>query len=129
MAAQPLTKGRFAQIIITLTILVGVFTWRTITHSQIQFVDCEYQELCSFDVKNNALEANFSQGKLKLEFNTERVSVSTNLSPIEADEPFVWALPQTGQDPSIVLVVILKNNDTYQVNIKNFYPLGLPSVN
>ncbi|OEF05171.1 hypothetical protein A1QI_08945 [Vibrio genomosp. F10 str. 9ZB36] len=120
MAAQPLTKGRFVQIIITLSILVGVFTWRTITHSQIQLVDCNYQEQCLFDVKNNTLEARFNQGKLKLDFNSEKVTVSSDLIPIETDGLFVWTLPKKGQNTEIMLNVTLENNDIYQVNIINF---------
>lgn len=120
MAAQALTKGRFVQIIITLSILIGAFTWRTLTHSQAQFVDCKQQTTCSFIVKNTNVDVLFTQEYIQLNANGLNVDVSTHLDVIDSnDNQFTWKRPKSlGQQP-ISLEVSLENNDIYQVTISN----------
>ena len=50
MAAQKLTKGRLAQIILMLTILVVAFIWRTINFSNPEAISCFLQPNCSFTI-------------------------------------------------------------------------------
>lgn len=52
MAAEKLTKGRLVQIIIMLLILVVAFTWRTLTHSDITFRECN-TNACTFSFDSN----------------------------------------------------------------------------
>ena len=40
MAAEKLTPGRFAQIIIMLTLLVAAFTWRTLDYDKQDQLEC-----------------------------------------------------------------------------------------
>lgn len=58
MAAEKLTRGRFAQIIIMLTLLITAFIWRTITFSEANKIDCSLQTNCTFTVKDIELTAN-----------------------------------------------------------------------
>lgn len=58
MAAQKLTRGRFVQIIIMLTLLITAFIWRTITFSEGNKIDCSLQKNCTFTVNDVELTAN-----------------------------------------------------------------------
>ena len=51
MAAEKLTRARFAQIIIMLTLLIAAFIWRTMTHNEHGNVECELKPSCTFNVK------------------------------------------------------------------------------
>lgn len=53
MAAQKLTKGRLAQIIIMLCILIIAFTWRTATYNKEQNVTCNPKVACSIRMNNS----------------------------------------------------------------------------
>jgi hypothetical protein len=57
MAAEKLTRGRFVQIIIMLTLLVTVFIWRTITFTEPQILECNLKPNCAFSVKNELFNA------------------------------------------------------------------------
>ncbi|MDB1123892.1 hypothetical protein [Vibrio algarum] len=53
MAAEKLTKGRLAQILFMMTILISAFTWRSLTHSN-NDVLCHLEQDCT--VKIEAME-------------------------------------------------------------------------
>lgn len=57
MAAQKLTKGRFVQIIIMLTLLIVAFFWRTMTYNEVRRVNCVGQTECNFDVNGSQFTA------------------------------------------------------------------------
>lgn len=61
MAAQKLTRGRFVQIIIMLTLLITAFIWRTITFSEVGKIDCSMKTNCTFTVNG----INFSAKRTK----------------------------------------------------------------
>lgn len=56
MAAQKLTRGRFAQIIIMLSILIAAFIWRTIDHDSTIDLTCEEDEKCTFYVNDTLFD-------------------------------------------------------------------------
>ncbi len=60
MAAEKLTKGRFAQIIIMLTLLIVVFFWRTFTYEAKTVVNCNAAEVCNFEVTESVFSAQVS---------------------------------------------------------------------
>ncbi|MCK6265010.1 hypothetical protein KP803_17160 [Vibrio sp. ZSDE26] len=121
MAAQPLTKGRFVQIIIMLIVLIGAFTWRTINHSQALFVDCKYQETCVFNVKNSIVEAVFTRELIKLNVDQSIIDISTPLIVVKPTKnQKEWALPDADHDSGIKMQFTLENNDVYQVSINNY---------
>ncbi|PNH93754.1 hypothetical protein [Vibrio diazotrophicus] len=55
MAAEKLTKHRLAQILITLTLLVIAFFWRTITYTEVSTVTCKPQPNCFVFVNNEKI--------------------------------------------------------------------------
>lgn len=55
MAAEKLTKARLAQILIMMAILIGAFTWRSVTHSKIEYF-CEIDSPCNFDFSDLSIE-------------------------------------------------------------------------
>jgi len=55
MAAEKLTKHRLAQILITLTLLVIAFFWRTITYTEVSTVTCKPQPNCSVFVNEQEI--------------------------------------------------------------------------
>ena len=66
MAAQKLTKGRFIQIIIMLTLLMTAFFWRTYTYKEPQKVTCKLQQSCSFNVNNAVFYARYDSGLIRI---------------------------------------------------------------
>ncbi len=55
MAAEKLTKHRLAQILITLTLLIIAFFWRTVTYTDIDTVDCALKPNCSVIVNGQKI--------------------------------------------------------------------------
>ncbi|WP_165309911.1 hypothetical protein [Vibrio ziniensis] len=55
MAAEKLTKHRLAQIVVTLTLLLIAFFWRTITYREVSTVICNPQPNCSVFVNNQKI--------------------------------------------------------------------------
>ncbi|MCW8335173.1 hypothetical protein J4N42_07190 [Vibrio sp. SCSIO 43135] len=66
MAAERLTTGRFVQIIIMLSILVGAFFWKTFTFQEEQIVTCSLKEECIFYVNENQIVARLESGTLSI---------------------------------------------------------------
>lgn len=58
MAAQKLTRERFVQIIIMLTLLITAFIWRTISYKPEVKVVCDLETICVIDVNgtNSSIE-------------------------------------------------------------------------
>ena len=67
MAAEKLTRARFAQIIIMLTLLIAAFIWRTMTHNEHENIECELKPSCTFNVKNSSISASLQGSKLVVE--------------------------------------------------------------
>jgi hypothetical protein len=120
MAAQALTKERFVQIIITLMVLIGAFTWRTMNHLETQFVDCKHQATCAFNVKDAVIEAEFTKQVIKLNVNNSEVNISSSLELIDSnDVKFSWKLPSVTESVVIKLTITI-NKEVHQVNIANY---------
>ncbi|ENM5816371.1 hypothetical protein V4D05_16580 [Vibrio mimicus] len=51
MAAGKLTKGRLVQILITLSVLIGAFIWRTFTYESDSVVTCRMDKPCQLRVE------------------------------------------------------------------------------
>ena len=65
MAAQKLTKGRLVQIIVMLSILLAAFTWRTVTYTNNETVNCILAEPCVITIdKYNVIVSSDSVGYL-----------------------------------------------------------------
>ncbi|MCG9597459.1 hypothetical protein L1D15_12105 [Vibrio sp. Isolate25] len=67
MAAEKLTRSRFAQIIIMLSLLITAFIWRTLTYNEQRNVDCELKPSCTFNVKNSSINASLEGSKVIVE--------------------------------------------------------------
>ena len=87
MAAQKLTKGRFIQIIIMLTLLVVAFFWRTYTYDMSKKVTCDLQQSCSFYVNGTEFIAAKTADNIEIvtsnsdwEIQTEAVNSKANNS-------------------------------------------------
>lgn len=55
MAAEKLTKHRLAQILITLSLLLVAFFWRTVTYEDTTTVECNLKENCSVFVNDQKI--------------------------------------------------------------------------
>lgn len=64
MAAEKLTPGRFAQIIIMLTLLVAAFTWRTLDYDKQDKLECNLTPKCTVNVNDSSLIAYLEGAKL-----------------------------------------------------------------
>lgn len=69
MAAQKLTRGRFAQIIIMLTMLITAFIWRTVEHDEAISISCNNGEKCTFYVNNSRFEVVISDPNILIKTN------------------------------------------------------------
>ncbi|GEA50873.1 hypothetical protein VIN01S_16770 [Vibrio inusitatus NBRC 102082] len=71
MAAEKLTKGRLIQIIVTFTVLIVAFTWRTFEHSDNKSVNetsCIAVNSCRFEFNRNdyLLELDTEKGAFRV---------------------------------------------------------------
>ncbi|MGL6261800.1 hypothetical protein [Vibrio sp. WXL210] len=66
MAAQPLTKARIAQILITLAVLMTAFWWRTVAYNQAEqgSVKCTLGEACKIEAGVTIAVLRTEQGTL-----------------------------------------------------------------
>ena len=64
MAAEKLTPGRFAQIIIMLTLLVAAFTWRTLDYDKQDQLECNLTPKCTVNINDSSLIAYLEGAKL-----------------------------------------------------------------
>lgn len=110
MAAEKLTRGRFVQIIIMLTILIAAFIWRTVDHQKVINVACSIDEKCTFFVNDFRFYATLSKQNIKLE--TDENDWRVRL--IDSDE----LLPRNG---NIYLINLSPEIDeiTFQLSSKN----------
>ncbi|OAJ94445.1 hypothetical protein [Vibrio bivalvicida] len=86
MAAQKLTRGRFVQIIIMLTLLIAAFTWRTVTFTNAQEIECELKPKCTFSVKNDQFSALKSEEKITLNKPSNNWQISTENKSVKIIE-------------------------------------------
>ncbi|KGY10586.1 hypothetical protein [Vibrio sinaloensis] len=110
MAAEKLTRGRFVQIIIMLTILIAAFIWRTVDYQKVINVACSTDEKCTFFVNDFRFYATLSKQSIKLE--TDENDWRVRL--IDSDE----ILPRNG---NIYLINLSPEIDeiTFQLSLKN----------
>ncbi|MGL6314901.1 hypothetical protein [Vibrio sp. WXL103] len=66
MAAQPLTKARIAQILITLAVLMTAFWWRTVAYNEAEqgSVKCTLGEACKIEAGVTIAVLRTEQGTL-----------------------------------------------------------------
>jgi hypothetical protein len=54
MAAEKLTKGRLAQILFMMAVLIIAFVWRSVTHSNNEIICTQYED-CTVDINDQKL--------------------------------------------------------------------------
>lgn len=91
MAAEKLTKGRFAQIIIMLTLLIVVFFWRTFTYEAKTVVNCNAAEVCNFEVNESVFSAQVSDGNIEIKTENKRWDLTSD--GLQSKQPQHWQLP------------------------------------
>ena len=64
MAAEKLTPGRFAQIIIMLTLLIAAFTWRTLDYDTQDKLECNLTPKCTVNINDSSLIAYLEGSRL-----------------------------------------------------------------
>ena len=67
MPAQKLTKARFAQILIMLSVLIGVFFWRTFTHESVNNIDSLKKERCDVTIEEEKNSINHDSQEISFE--------------------------------------------------------------
>ncbi|WP_114764451.1 hypothetical protein [Vibrio rhodolitus] len=115
MAAQKLTKGRFVQIIIMLTLLIVAFFWRTITYQDVIKVDCEGKNTCSFKVNETEFTAKFEAEMLSI--STQNSGWTIHEANLTQEKPMTWQIAFKHKQQ-----ISLTNNaqeETYRLEITN----------
>ncbi|WP_159656603.1 hypothetical protein [Vibrio atypicus] len=110
MAAEKLTKGRFVQIIIMLTLLITAFIWRTYNNEVAKNVACKQNEDCVFYVNNLLFTAKFSKGVITLkseknDWDIEPVSEQVQLEKVGD----LWII--TRSNPNLLVSIEVSSND------------------
>ncbi|MGR5077938.1 hypothetical protein [Photobacterium swingsii] len=110
MAAQKLTKGRLAQIIILMVVLITAFVWRTITYDQ------------TSREKETALTCQLSTVGCLDESSNEKLGISFVSEALKADTPIIIQIDNNHVKPTAVVEgvsmymgsvpVIFTKNDT-----------------
>ena len=117
MAAEKLTRGRFAQIIIMLTLLIVAFTWRTIDHDPTIEIVCTEQSKCTFFVNNSLFEAQLKEQKLILHTSDIGWEV-TDLRNIQlVDQQSSKWIFNIGQESAEISFKVHKLNETIATKI------------
>lgn len=113
MAAQKLTKGRLAQIIILMVVLITAFVWRTITYNQTQ------QE------NETVLTCHLSTTGCLVESSDENIAISFVSDALKADTAIIIQIDNTNVKPTAIVegvsmymgsvpVVFTKNDSGWQ---------------
>ncbi|CAM4154475.1 hypothetical protein [Vibrio neonatus] len=75
MAAEKLTKGRLIQIIVTFSVLIIAFSWRTFTHDQsnvIKKMECNIEESCRITLNNKEYQLDLDVKNSQFKLTTDR---------------------------------------------------------
>ncbi|NVD06653.1 hypothetical protein FCU94_06970 [Vibrio sp. JPW-9-11-11] len=86
MAAEKLTRGRFVQIIIMLTLLVSAFIWRTVGHSSQEFVSCLEGQECVFYVNDVRFVGQFNRTEGEIQTDTSEVAILVSQTAINVTQ-------------------------------------------
>ncbi|MGF1689837.1 hypothetical protein [Photobacterium kagoshimensis] len=87
MAAQKLTRGRLAQIIILMVVLIAAFVWRTITYNQTQ------------QGEETSLTCQLSTTGCLVKSSNEKLPVSFVSEALKADAPIIIQIDNTNVKP------------------------------
>lgn len=120
MAAQKLTRGRFVQIIIMLTVLVAAFIWRTIEHDSVINVNCNTGERCAFFVNNSRFEVQVSTQNIQIKTDeNDWVFVSKTGEIIPEIKNSTWLVKFTPESGAVSFNLTMKNeNIDHPINIQ-----------
>ena len=121
MAAQKLTRGRFAQIIIMLTILVAAFIWRTVEHESSINVLCSHVRGCTFYVNETPFKVRISTDKMAIETEHEGWMISVENEPLEVTKNAnSWQLNIASSQTEVALIITSMDKDIIKtIYIKN----------
>ncbi|MDA9556106.1 hypothetical protein N9R79_01200 [Vibrio sp.] len=112
MAAQPLTKGRLAQIIIMMIVLIVAFIWRTFEHTEERHIEqqytCALKPNCVLKIDNSTLSIK--------QMSEEEFSIS-----VKSNENWIFIQSDTEQ-------VKLESNKAWQVTSKDVKHINLENT-
>ncbi|ROV60757.1 hypothetical protein EGH82_07655 [Vibrio ponticus] len=91
MAAQKLTKGRFVQIIIMLTLLIVAFFWRTFNYQNVKNVNCDLNSICKVEVNDSVFEVKVVGEKIAISSENELWEIKGE--GISSQSPNKWEIP------------------------------------
>ena len=117
MAAEKLTRGRFVQIIIMLTLLISAFIWRTVVHTSQISVTCGGNEECVFFVNNSRFFAQVNNGELQIRTNAPKVTINAQFAPsklTQNKDVWTFSYPESLNEFELTVNVV---NQTHQVVI------------
>ncbi|CAM3057618.1 hypothetical protein [Vibrio rarus] len=119
MAAEKITKGRLIQIVVTLSVLIAVFSWRTIQHSSTNathYQQCWTQQPCEIRLGETLYRLRLSESNTEFSVITDQIGgnkalihyygasyqIST-LIPIDSDKPLQFTMDN--EENSVRVVV------------------------
>lgn len=118
MAAQKLTRGRFVQIIIMLTLLLTAFFWRTVNHESIENIDCRLENECVFHIERSQFIATLNDDSIFIISKTGswKIDVLSTHSSVDKNE-HSWTVyfPETQKE-----IIIRFTSDSGESNTINF---------
>lgn len=112
MAAQKLTRGRFAQIIIMLTLLIAAFIWRTIEHESPINAVCKRANDCVFYVNETRFDVHISSSQITLKTDSSNWTISSvNSSEKITKNANSWQVNIPSSQSEIALLVSSTDKD------------------
>ncbi len=115
MAAEKLTRGRFAQIIIMLTLLIAAFIWRTIEHESMIKVACNTGEKCTFFVNESRFEIEVFENKMVLNTSEDNWSlVEPTQDVVKGNKTQSWVIKLSDPTEEISFKLRSKNESIEQ---------------
>ena len=113
MAAQKLTKGRFVQIIIMLTLLMIAFFWRTYTYKESQKVTCNLQQSCAFNVNGAVFSARYDSGLIKIVAPNDKWEIADAIKvKFEGNN---WQVESQAQQ--VIQLINVDDKETYKIEL------------
>ncbi|MDF2152180.1 hypothetical protein [Vibrio sp. CAU 1672] len=109
MPAQKLTKGRLAQILIMLSLLVTAFMWRSLSHQSTRTVDCSQKIRCDVTIGGEKITIKQNRGEISIQ--------SAENSRLKIDPNQAGALQSLSNNDGNLRTIIIPEDRVVQLRL------------
>lgn len=120
MAAEKLTKGRLAQILLMLVVLLTAFFWKTMKFESNQVIHCNLDSQCDFQIENHKVKIDqVGEGRIAIQSELPMTIVS-KMAVVEVEHnQNEWHVnyPKTFTKLDLLATLSLNPKSNYQMSI------------